>query len=148
MAKSVRKKAPKKASGKKKGRPSKKFKAQQWVDALNARDGNEFFVEKKRGRPRKNPAQPVSALESAAAVVAADTGLEYDEALKRVTAEYIARKAEAAEPVKSVVAEPSGSTVKEKNAFERNFGEGTAFDLDYGKLLIIALCIYIAVQVS
>jgi len=27
-------------------------------------------------------------------------------------------------------------------------GEGTDFDLDYGKLLIIALCIYIAVQVS
>jgi hypothetical protein len=39
-------------------------------------------------------------------------------------------------------------TKREKNAFERNFGEGTAFDLDYGKLLIIALCIYIAVQVS
>lgn len=37
---------------------------------------------------------------------------------------------------------------KEKNAFEKNFGEGTAFDLDYGKLLIIALCIYIAVKVS
>ena len=37
---------------------------------------------------------------------------------------------------------------REKNAFERNFGEGTAFDLDYGKLLIIALCIYIALQVS
>ena len=37
---------------------------------------------------------------------------------------------------------------KEKKAFERNFGEGTAFDLDNGKLLIIALCIYIAVQVS
>ena len=37
---------------------------------------------------------------------------------------------------------------REKNAFERNFGEGTSFDLDYGKLLIIALCIYIAVQVS
>ena len=32
--------------------------------------------------------------------------------------------------------------------FEKRFGEGTAFDLDYGKLLIIALCIYIAVQVS
>ena len=31
---------------------------------------------------------------------------------------------------------------------EEKFGEGTAFDLDYGKLLIIALCIYIAVQVS
>ena len=39
-------------------------------------------------------------------------------------------------------------TEREKNAFERKFGEGTAFDLDYGKLLIIALCIYIAVQVS
>ena len=35
-----------------------------------------------------------------------------------------------------------------KNAFEKKFGEGTAFDLDYGKLLIIGLCIYIAVQVS
>ena len=44
---------------------------------------------------------------------------------------------------------PTSSTEpKLKNAFERNFGEGTAFDLDYGKLLIIALCIYIAVQVS
>ena len=39
-------------------------------------------------------------------------------------------------------------TKREKNAFERNFGEGTAFDLDYGKLLIIGLCIYIAVKVS
>ena len=37
---------------------------------------------------------------------------------------------------------------REKNLFEKNFGEGTAFDLDYGKLLIIALCIYIAVKVS
>tara|TARA_R100000353_G_scaffold173444_1_gene139781 strand:- start:236 stop:346 length:111 start_codon:yes stop_codon:yes gene_type:complete len=35
-----------------------------------------------------------------------------------------------------------------KDNFEKRFGEGTAFDLDYGKLLIIALCIYIAVQVS
>ena len=43
----------------------------------------------------------------------------------------------------------SQTTLKrEKNAFEKNFGEGTAFDLDYGKLLIIALCIYIAVNVS
>ena len=32
--------------------------------------------------------------------------------------------------------------------FEKNFGEGTSFDLDYGKLLIIGLCIYIAVMVS
>lgn len=36
----------------------------------------------------------------------------------------------------------------QKNAFEKKFGEGTAFDLDYGKLLIIGLCVYIAVQVS
>ena len=35
-----------------------------------------------------------------------------------------------------------------KNAFEEKFGEGTAFDLGYGKLLIIGLYIYIAVQVS
>ena len=52
-----------------------------------------------------------------------------------------ARKAE----VKLMQAAP---VEREKNAFERNFGEGTSFDLDYGKLLIIALCIYIAVQVS
>jgi len=32
--------------------------------------------------------------------------------------------------------------------FKKKFGEGTDFDLDYGKLLIIALCVYIAVQVS
>jgi hypothetical protein len=35
-----------------------------------------------------------------------------------------------------------------KKQFEKRFGEGTAFDLDYGKLAILALCIYIAVQVS
>tara|TARA_B100000575_G_C22853677_1_gene499310 strand:+ start:342 stop:557 length:216 start_codon:yes stop_codon:yes gene_type:complete len=40
------------------------------------------------------------------------------------------------------------ATKPEKNAFEKKFGEGTAFDLDYGKLLIIGLCVYIAVQVS
>ena len=40
------------------------------------------------------------------------------------------------------------SQAPQKNAFEEKFGEGTAFDLDYGKLLIIALCVYIAVQVS
>tara|TARA_R100001594_G_scaffold146750_2_gene198601 strand:+ start:3070 stop:3186 length:117 start_codon:yes stop_codon:yes gene_type:complete len=28
--------------------------------------------------------------------------------------------------------------------FEKNFGEGTIFDLDYGKLVILGLCIYIA----
>ena len=36
----------------------------------------------------------------------------------------------------------------QKNAFEKKFGEGTAFDLDYGKPLMIGLCIYIAVKVS
>ena len=43
---------------------------------------------------------------------------------------------------------PAVSQAPQKNAFEEKFGEGTAFDLDYGKLLIIALCVYIAVQVS
>ena len=32
--------------------------------------------------------------------------------------------------------------------FRKKVGEGTDFDLDYGKLVIIALCLYIAVQVS
>ena len=32
--------------------------------------------------------------------------------------------------------------------FRKKFGEGTDFDLDYGKLLIIALCVYIVIQVS
>jgi len=43
---------------------------------------------------------------------------------------------------------PAMSQAPQKNAFEEKFGEGTAFDLDYGKLLIIALCVYIAIQVS
>ena len=56
-------------------------------------------------------------------------------------------------PAKKSVAKKAGAIAqpvveREKNAFEKNFGEGTAFDLDYGKLLIIALCIYIAVNVS
>ena len=46
------------------------------------------------------------------------------------------------------VAQAAVVQAPQKNAFEEKFGEGTAFDLDYGKLLIIALCIYIAVQVS
>ncbi len=31
-----------------------------------------------------------------------------------------------------------------RKKFEKHFGEGTAFDLDYGKVLIIVLLIYIA----
>ena len=48
----------------------------------------------------------------------------------------------------SKVAQAALAQAPQKNAFEERFGEGTAFDLDYGKLLIIALCAYIAVQVS
>ena len=33
-------------------------------------------------------------------------------------------------------------------AFFANRGEGTKWDLDYGKLIIIGLCIYIAIAVS
>ena len=32
--------------------------------------------------------------------------------------------------------------------FEEKYGESTKFDLDYGKLVILFLCIYVAVQVS
>ena len=31
---------------------------------------------------------------------------------------------------------------------QEKYGEGTKTDLDYGKLVILGLCIYIAVQVS
>ena len=50
--------------------------------------------------------------------------------------------------VKQVATEKRQTKEAQKNAFEERFGEGTAFDLDYGKLLIIGLCVYIAVQVS
>jgi hypothetical protein len=144
MAETVRKKAAKKASGKKRGRPKK-----------------------------KNVTQTTTHLERAAAMVVADTGLPYDEALQKVTAEYEARKAQAQpkrgpgrprkdagdrinvmdagdalDTIENSTPASRTLTQREKNAFERNFGEGTAFDLDYGKLLIIALCIYIAVKVS
>ena len=33
-------------------------------------------------------------------------------------------------------------------AFKKKYGEGTDFDLDYGKLAILFLCIYIAIQVT
>ena len=32
--------------------------------------------------------------------------------------------------------------------WEDSYGEGTKFDLDYGKLIILGLCIYIAIKVS
>jgi hypothetical protein len=37
------------------------------------------------------------------------------------------------------VAQTAVAQAPQKNAFEEKFGEGTAFDLNYGKLLIIAL---------
>ena len=37
---------------------------------------------------------------------------------------------------------------KIKDLWDRSYGEGTKFDLDYGKLMILFLCIYIAVKVS
>ena len=65
-------------------------------------------------------------------------------AVKRAVAKKSGRPAKAAPKV----AQAAFAQPPQKNAFEEKFGEGTAFDLDYGKLLIIALCIYIAVKVS
>ena len=69
---------------------------------------------------------------------------------KKTTSKKVAtKKAPAKKSVASKAAAIGQPVVeREKNAFEKNFGEGTAFDLDYGKLLIIALCIYIAVKIS
>ena len=104
MAETVRKKAAKKASGKKRGRPRKET------------------VQPKRGpgRPRKDAGDRMNVMDAGDALNSIETSTPASRTL----------------------------TQREKNAFERNFGEGTAFDLDYGKLLIIALCIYIAVKVS
>ena len=37
---------------------------------------------------------------------------------------------------------------KFREQWEELYREGTKFDLDYGKLVILFLCIYIAIQVS
>ena len=104
MAETVRKKAAKKASGKKRGRPRKET------------------VQPKRGPGRrcKDAGDRMNVMDAGDALNSIETNAPASRTL----------------------------TQREKNAFERNFGEGTAFDLDYGKLLIIALCIYIAVKVS
>ena len=65
-------------------------------------------------------------------------------AVKKSATKKSSRPAKAAPKV----AQAALAQTPQKNAFEEKFGEGTAFDLDYGKLLIIALCVYIAVQVS
>ena len=98
------KKAAKKASGKKRGRPRK--------EAVQPKRGP--------GRPRKDAGDRMNVMDAGDALNSIETSTPASRTL----------------------------TQREKNAFERNFGEGTAFDLDYGKLLIIALCIYIAVKVS
>ena len=68
---------------------------------------------------------------------------------RKVTVKQAATK-KSGRPSKAVpkFAQAVAADAPQKNAFGEKFGEGTAFDLDYGKLLIIALCIYIAVQVS
>ena len=68
---------------------------------------------------------------------------------KKVTGKKAATK-KSGRPAKTApkVAQAAVTQAPQKNAFEAKFGEGTAFDLDYGKLLIIGLCIYIAIQVS
>jgi len=104
MAETVRKKAAKKASGKKRGRPRK--------ETVQAKRGP--------GRPPKDAGKRMNVIDAGDALNSIETSTPASRTL----------------------------TKREKNAFERNFGEGTAFDLDYGKLLIIALCIYIAIQVS
>ena len=65
--------------------------------------------------------------------------------LKKTTTKKTSKKIPSVKKASPIAASTSK---REKNSFERNFGEGTAFDLDYGKLLIIALCIYIALKVS
>ena len=40
------------------------------------------------------------------------------------------------------------SEFKNKLLLLHGFGEGTDFDLDWGKLVILFLCVYIAIQVS
>jgi len=69
---------------------------------------------------------------------------------RKLTAVTKAATRKEGRPAKAAPKIPQAAVVQapQKNAFEKKFGEGTVFDLDYGKLLIIALCVYIAVQVS
>ncbi len=41
-----------------------------------------------------------------------------------------------------------GRLMEHMSHMQTKYGEGTKVDLDYGKLVILGLCIYIAVQVS
>ena len=48
----------------------------------------------------------------------------------------------------SLVKKYSDTNTKIIDIYNASVGEGTAFDLDYGKIVLIVLCLYIAVQVS
>ena len=109
----------KKAAKKASGKKTTRKKATK-KQMLDAVDAiNGPVVKRGPGRPRKQPADRMNIMEA-------------QDMLDSVKTAAVAKK----------------PTTRQKNAFEENFGEGTAFDLDYGKLLIIALCIYIAVKVS
>ena len=41
-----------------------------------------------------------------------------------------------------------GRLMEHMSHMQQKYGEGTKVDLDYGKLVILGLCIYIAIQVS
>ena len=41
-----------------------------------------------------------------------------------------------------------GRLMEHMSHMQQKYGEGTKTDLDYGKLVILGLCIYIAIQVS
>ena len=56
-------------------------------------------------------------------------------AVKKAATKKSGRPAKAAPKV----AQAAVVQAPQKNAFEEKFGEGTAFNLDYGKLLIVAL---------
>lgn len=41
-----------------------------------------------------------------------------------------------------------GRLMEHMSHMQQKYGEGTKVDLDYGKLVILGLCIYIAIKVS
>ena len=62
--------------------------------------------------------------------------------LKQPKADWVEEK----EPIINYNVKKKKKSLKE--LWENQYGEGTSFDLDYGKLVILFLCVYIAVQVS
>ena len=62
--------------------------------------------------------------------------------LKQPKADWVEEK----EPIINYNVKKKKKSLKE--LWENQYGEGTSFDLDYGKLVILFLCVYIAIQVS